>query len=221
MNKHRYKTLTEFVVDDIKEQILSGTLAGGETIRQGLIAERLEVSRIPVREALAQLESQGLVKVLPHKGAIVREVSTEEIDELFTLRSIIEPHVLESAIPRLNDQHFEQAESVLEALETALGLKKDIPQWSKLNHDFHMSLYTPSNKTHSLEIISTLNTRSDRYIRIQLLYTDGIKTAETEHRELLKLCRDNNIPSATKLLRDHIVNAGKEAMTLFKDKIEP
>ena len=218
MSKIHYKTRTEAVLDLIKEDILSGTLKSGEPLRQSSLAEKYQVSRIPIREALLQLESQGLVQMEAHKGAIVTEISIEEIDELFQLRAILEPHILESAIPNMNEECFEKCDEILSKLENALDNKKDIEQWSEYNYEFHKTLYQPAKLFHTLDIIKTLNTRSDRYIRLQLLYTDGIEKAEKEHRDLLEFCKKGKIKQASKLLYDHIHVANTDIQQFFKDR---
>jgi DNA-binding GntR family transcriptional regulator len=218
LSKIHYKTRTEAVLDLIKEDILSGALKSGEPLRQSSLAEKYQVSRIPIREALLQLESQGLVRMEAHKGAIVTEISIDEIDELFQLRAILEPHILESAIPNMDEECFEKCDKILTKLEKALDNKKDIDQWSEYNYEFHKTLYQPANLKHTLDLISTLNTRSDRYIRLQLLYTDGIDKAEKDHRDLLHFCREKKIKQATKLLFKHITDANMDIKQFFKDR---
>ncbi len=207
MQKINYKTRTEHVLDLIKEDILSGALKSGEPLRQSFLADKYQISRIPIREALLQLEAQGLVRVEAHKGAVVTEISIQEIDELFNLRAILEPYILECAITNMDKTCFQECETILDKLERSLKDKTQVDQWSDYNFEFHNCLYKPANLHHTLDLVNTLNTRCDRYIRMQLLYTDGIDKAEEEHRELLKLCRSKNTKQATKFLSQHILAA--------------
>lgn len=218
MQKIQYKTRAEHVLELIKEDILSGHFKSGEPLRQSLLAEKYQVSRIPIREALLQLESQGLVRMEAHKGAVVSEISIEEIDELFQLRAILEPYILELAIPKMDDKCFQRCDEILTKLEKALNQKENIEQWSEYNFEFHKTLYKPAQLTHTLDIIKTLNTQSDRYIRLQLLYTDGIEKAEKEHRQLLQLCKKRNIQAASKLLHNHILVANTDIKQFFQNK---
>ena len=217
MTKIHYKTRTEHVLELIKEDILSGTLKSGEPLRQSNLADKYQVSRIPIREALLQLEAQGLVRVEAHKGAIVTEISLEEIDELFQLRAILEPHILTFAIPKMTKDCFTQCDVILTKLENALDNKKNIDQWSEFNYEYHQCLYKQAELPHTLDLIDTLNTRSDRYIRLQLLYTDGINKAEQEHRELLHLCEKGKSKEAQHLLSNHIL-AASVAIKKFLEK---
>lgn len=204
-----HKTRTQLVVEVLREQILSGDIKGGEPLRQSAIAEQLNVSRIPVREALVQLEAEGLVKFEPHKGATATVLSVEQVTELFELRAMIESDLLAKAIPNLQDEDLKEAETVLTALEMAFKRRDSVASWSELNTQFHTCLYKAANRTHTLEVVHGLNTNCDRYIRLQLLLTGGIPTAEKEHRELLELCKKKDIKNATHLLREHILHAAE------------
>lgn len=204
--------------DLIKEDILSGVLKSGEPLRQSILAEKYQISRIPIREALLQLEAQGLVKVVAHKGAIVSEISIQEIDELFNLRAILEPYILEFAIPNMDKNCFHDCNSILLKLENALKDKTKVEKWSDFNLQFHHRLYSPSKLHHTLDLVNTLNTRCDRYIRMQLLYTDGIDKAEEEHRELLRLCQTKNTKKASKYLSKHILSASNAIKQFLKNQ---
>src|SRR5262250_2703147 len=111
----RRQTLTSMTVDAIRERILRGRYPEGEPLRQDAIGSELGVSRIPVREALRQLEAEGLVTFSPHRGAVVTALSLDEIDELFELRADIECDLLRRAIPRMTNEQFDRAIEVLDA----------------------------------------------------------------------------------------------------------
>ncbi|GAD70926.1 putative transcriptional regulator [Vibrio alginolyticus NBRC 15630 = ATCC 17749] len=106
-----FKTRTQLVEEAIRTQILKGELKTGQPLRQDALAKEFNVSRIPVREALVQLEAQGLVSFEPHKGATVTELSPEKINELFELRAVVECHILERAIQNMTDADLERARS--------------------------------------------------------------------------------------------------------------
>ena len=215
-----HKTRTQLVVEVLRERILSGEIEGGEPLRQSAIAEQLNVSRIPVREALVQLEAEGLINFEPHKGATATKLSVEQVTELFELRAMIESNLLAKAIPNLTELDLAEAEAVLVQLELAFKLKDSVASWSELNTQFHTRLYQAANKPHTLEVVDSLNTNCDRYIRLQLLFTGGIPTAEREHRVLLELCKSRDIDNATALLREHILHAADSITTLVVQKLK-
>ncbi|MCO7225661.1 GntR family transcriptional regulator [Pleionea sp. CnH1-48] len=215
-----YKTRTQAVAEAIREKILSGAIKGGQPLRQNALADELKVSRIPVREALLQLEAEGLVKFEAHKGAVATELSPDECRELFELRAMLETEVLKLAISNQQQEDWDKAENILDRFDSLLNSGESIENWSELNQEFHNTLYQPSHRTFTLDLIRSLNTSSDRYIRLQLLLTNKIPQAESEHRELLELCREGNKRAACKLLKQHIEDAGNAIASLIEQQQE-
>ncbi|OUR68560.1 GntR family transcriptional regulator, partial [Marinomonas sp. 42_23_T18] len=176
-----YKTRTQMVADILRNKILSGEIVAGEALRQEALAKEFDVSRIPVREALLQLEAQGLVSFEPHKGAIATELSPAKTHELFQLRAMIECHVLEHSIDNMTEEDFDAADKIIQAFDQALESGTQIETWSNLNYQLHAALYKAADLPQAKEIIESLNLKSDRYIRLQLLLTSRIDIAENEH----------------------------------------
>lgn len=215
-----FKTRTQIVEEAIRTKILKGEFKAGQPLRQDAIAKELEVSRIPVREALMQLEVQGLVQFESHKGATVTELSPAKIEELFALRAIIECYVLERAIVNMTDADLAHIKTVKLNFEQAVESGTDIEEWSSYNYDFHKALYQPANLPESMDIVYSLNTKCDRYIRMQLLFTTGIKKAESEHNGLFELCQQRDVEGAKALLRKHIIEAGHAIRNLLMQQDE-
>lgn len=214
-----HKTRTQIVVEVLRERILSGDIAAGQPLRQSAIAESLNVSRIPVREALVQLEAEGLVKFEAHKGATATALSVEQVTELFELRAMIETDLLEKAIPNLTQENILHAAAVLEEMESAFQQKDSVASWSELNTRFHTCLYQAANRPHTLDVVHGLNTNCDRYIRLQLLLAGGIPRAESDHRQLLNYCETKQIPQAVNLLKNHILHAADEIKELVAKQV--
>ena len=105
----KHRTLSAAIVDQLRQAILDGTYPAGSQLRQDALGEAYGVSRIPVREALFQLEAEGLVRIVPQKGAIVSELSLDEINDVFDLRRILEPRLLAQSAPRFTADDFERA----------------------------------------------------------------------------------------------------------------
>ncbi|KLV08345.1 GntR family transcriptional regulator [Photobacterium ganghwense] len=209
------KTRTQYVADAIRGKILRGEIKGGDPLRQDALAKEFDVSRIPVREALLTLESEGLLEFRAHKGAFATELSADKIRELFELRVLLECHMLAHAIPLMTDADLDAAEAILQEYEEILNTGSRVDHWSNYNFAFHKALYTPANRPETLQLITQLNTQSDRYIRIQLLHTAGVAKAESEHRELLTLCRERNIAAACDLLKRHIDVSAEDIIGLL------
>ena len=188
---------------------MHGDIQEGEQLRQDAIAQEFAVSRIPVREALRQLEAEGLITIVPHRGAVVSLLSCDEIEELFEMRAILEPEVLRISIPNLKEDDFAKAEQILETYDTALRNEGDVSEWGRLNWQFHSTLYAGANRPQFMNVIRTINYNGERYIRLQLYLTRALERARKEHHMLLGLCRKRNIEGACELLARHIRTAGK------------
>lgn len=212
-----FKTRTQVVVEAIRSQILSGQIKAGEPLRQAALAEQLNVSRIPIREALLQLEAEGLVKFEPHKGATATEISPELIDELFELRALLEADLLARSIPLLTEDDFSLAAQMLEKLASALQSPDHAGEWSTLNTAFHSCLYK-ANRPQSIEIVGNLNKNADRYIRMHLQFAGGINKASAEHQRLLDLCKKRDIQGACSELTSHILHAKDEIKQFLMTK---
>ncbi|MGB7668607.1 MAG: GntR family transcriptional regulator, partial [Candidatus Acidiferrales bacterium] len=129
------QSLASAVADKLRGMIIHGDVQEGEQLRQDAIAADFQVSRIPVREALRQLEAEGLIKIVAHRGAVVSALSADEIEELFDIRALLECAVLKVSIPNLTEADFEKAESILETYEKALWMK-EVGTWGRLNWQF-------------------------------------------------------------------------------------
>lgn len=213
-----YKTRAQFVADDLRSRILGGEFKGGTQLRQDALARDYDVSRIPVREALLTLESEGLVEFYAHRGAFTTELSVAKIQELFELRILLETYVFRHSIPKLTEEDLQKADNILRKYDEALNTGGEINNWSEYNYTFHLTLYAPAELPETLALINQLNTKSDRYIRMQLLYTQEIEKAEEEHHALLALARKGSIDEACELLKNHIREACEAIVSLLKER---
>src|SRR5436305_15104633 len=127
------QSLTSAVAEKLRDQIIRGEIVEGAQLRQDVIGRQYHVSRIPVREALRQLHAEGLITIVPNRGAIVPELSPSDIEELFTIRALLEPEILKYSIPRLTDSDFAEADVVLRRYESELQREDHLFSWGRLN----------------------------------------------------------------------------------------
>lgn len=210
------QSLPETLAESIRERILNGEFKEGDQLVQESLAEEYEVSRMPVREALRQLESSGLVELKTHKGAVVTSIPLDQIAELFDLRATLECSLLEHAIPAMDDQSLAASRDVLNLLEAAYHAK-DVSAWGALNWEFHRSLYLPANRIQTLTIVQGVNLQTDRYIRLHLLLTGLIERAEEEHEEILDLCQSGDVDKAVAILHEHIVGTKETLLQAIEE----
>jgi DNA-binding GntR family transcriptional regulator len=208
-------TLAGATLQAIRERILSGAYAEGDPLRQDAIATELGVSRIPVREALRQLEVEGLVTFSPHRGAVVSSFSIAEIEELFELRAHIETDLVRRSVPSMTAADFARAEEVLDAYDAAFR-RRDIAAWGELNWQLHSTLLAPAQRPLTLGIAERLHRHAERYARMQLALTHGESRASEEHRAIVTAARRHNVDRASQLLGGHILGAGRSLVRFLR-----
>ena len=213
------QTLTHQTTEALRERILRGEFGDNMPLRQDAIAAELGVSRIPVREALRQLEAEGLVVFNPHRGAVVSSLSIGEIEELFELRAQIESDLVRRAVPRVRREDISSAKDTLKAYDVAFR-KGEITTWGKLNWEFHATLYAPADRVFTMAVVQRLHQQSDRYMRMQLVLTHGETRASDEHRAILAAIEERDVREAAHLMRDHILGAGRRLVTFVRTERE-
>lgn len=211
-----HKTRTQVVVEVLRERILSGDIKAGTPLRQSALAAELNVSRIPIREALLQLEAEGLVKFEAHKGATAAQLSSLQVQELFELRALLETDLLAKSIAKMTDQDIENSREMLQQLEESFHHANSSNLWSDLNTQFHTSLYIAADRPNTMEIVQNLNSNCDRYIRLHLMQKGGIPRAEQQHQELLSLCEKRDIDGACRVLKEHILGSAQDLIELVE-----
>ncbi|SDB67112.1 DNA-binding transcriptional regulator, GntR family [Pseudomonas sp. NFACC23-1] len=191
------------IEESLREAILDGRLPCGTALRQQELADLFGVSRMPVREALRQLEAQSLLNVVQHKGAVVAPLITNNAVETYALRSVLESFALRLSIPLLDDNDLALAARYIEQLET----ETEHAEIGKLNRLFHMSLYhkAPNNKL--LDLIERELNEEERFLRFHLSSMGLGKLSQDDHRALLDAARAKDIDTAVALLERHLEKA--------------
>jgi DNA-binding GntR family transcriptional regulator len=196
----RTPTATE-VADVLRKRILAGQYREDGFIRQESIARELGVSRIPVREALAQLEGEGLVVREKYRGAMVPKLSSEEIQEVFELRAMLEPYLLRNAFHKIAGPQL----AVLRDIMQRARAMKNISEWAGLNVEFHRTLYYAADKPVASQILENLLVRADRYLKLQTLSTAStIAESDRQHETILNFIESGDVEGAVAALRQHI-----------------
>ena len=193
------------VRDGLRQAILDGQYASGTQLRQDELAERFGTSRIPVREALRQLESEGLVTIETNKGATVTALSLPEVLELLDIRIALECRALRLAIPNMVDADFDAAE----AIQQAYAASEDPSLWGDANWRFHSVLYTPCGRTKLLGMIESNYGHIGRFTRLHVSKAAGKERPLREHWDLLRHCRTGAVGKAVTLLEEHIAYSQK------------
>ena len=195
-------TLQYRVTSKLREAILRGEFREGDRLIQEEWAEKLGVSRMPIREALRQLEMEGLVRIEPHRGAIVIPVSIEDVEEIYFLRALLEGIAVEKSLPFLEEADLEELESLVEQMEALPANEAAVEQYVRLNARFHRILREgcPWRRIHGM--IDTL-WKGIPPVTPSLL-TDQIREARQEHRLMLEHAKAGRAKDLREALEQHI-----------------
>lgn len=196
-------SLTEQLVDRIRQDILDGIYQPDTQLRQDALAEKHGVSRIPVREALLQLEAEGLVSIIPRKGAMVTTLSLVEVNDVFGLRVLLEPRLYRTSAPLLDIAAIDMAAAANLRYRTAIE-QNEYNRLGTLNAELHMALYAEAPMPKTRQIVASLLQTSERYTRIQLSTESALQHSLVEHEELLELTRAGRFEQAEILLVEHL-----------------
>ncbi len=202
------------VRDALRRAIRAGTFTPGQPLRQDQLAARFGTSRIPVREALRQLEAEGYVTLHPNRGAIVASLSPGEVLELLDIREALECHALRLAVPRMGEPDLTAAEAILDAYDAA----PEPDAWGEMNWRFHRTLYAPSDRPRLIAMIEINYGHVSRFTRAMVSRAAGKEGPQRDHRQLVAWCRAGNAGAAAALLARHLEQTRKSLMALLRQR---
>ncbi len=197
------RTTQELVFEFLRDAILSGRLRSGTHLVQDRVASELNVSRVPVREALLQLEAEGLVCMEAHRGATVVRLSPDEIAEVFEIRSILVTAAIRRVVPLLTEEQLDRLEQIALRQEER-GTSSAVR--ARLNHAFNAILFEPLNRPRLLALMHKLEREVDRYL---VTIPDRPRMGR---RELVEACRDRDADRAAELLHRYLEKASECAV---------
>ena len=210
----RTASAATIVFEALRKAIIEGELKDGEPLRQDEIARMFNTSRIPVREAISRLEEQGLVKSQRYKGAVVAGLSLEEATEVFDFRALVECEVIRRAVPKMSKDLLAEARAYCEDFAAS----PNPMDWGDLNRKFHGALYSACALPYHISVVDNAMDRIDRYLRAQLVMSDGMERANIEHLAILEACELGNADRAAALTLDHIEGAKASLAAHMKNR---
>ncbi|HUH23431.1 MAG TPA: GntR family transcriptional regulator, partial [Brevundimonas sp.] len=196
------RTLSDRLMEVVRDMILTGVIEPDVPIRQDALAADLNVSKIPLREALVRLEQDGLVVSHANRGFFVRGMSASEAEEIYELRLKLEPEATAQACLAADDEQRAAAQRVLAELDAAAAAH--LPSVGPLNRAFHMALTQPGGRVLTAEITARLHVMADRYVRKHLENKDRHLTAAAEHHEILQAWLDRDVKTVRRLVAEHL-----------------
>jgi DNA-binding GntR family transcriptional regulator len=198
------------IEETLRSAILDGRLPCGTALRQQDLADLFGVSRMPVREALRQLEAQELLSVTTHKGAVVAPLIQGDATETYELRILLESEAMRQSIPLLTSADHALAAGYIEELET----QHDYSEIGRLNRLFHMALYSKAPNKRLLRLVEDGLNEEERFLRFNLEAMGLGKLSQEDHRAMLQAVIARDVELSVKLLTQHL-NRGVDVITRF------
>jgi len=199
----------------IENAILNGEYKEGDSLNELKISQELGVSRTPVREALMQLELEGLVNTIPNKGALVVGVSDKDIKDIYEIRILIEGLAARLCAENITEEEIKALDKIIDLQEFYL-MKQDTDQIWRLDSDFHNILYDASRSRPLRYMLTSFHNYIKRARDISMHAEGRAEKAVREHRAILEAIRLRDPGLAEKRTAEHIINAEKNLLLIIK-----
>lgn len=213
----QYKPLREIVFETIRNAIISGTLKPGERLMEVQMAESLGVSRTPVREAIRKLELEGLVIMLPRKGAFVADLSVKDLTEVLEIRAALEGLAAGLASIRINEQELEELEMIALNFHKSID-NANIDELIQRDLEFHEAMFKASRNERLIQLNNNLREQVQRFREIYHKKVNKPRETSKEHYEMVEALSKRDSDKAEKLARRHIENAEKSLLKIMENK---
>ena len=210
----KHRTLDAFVVDELRERIVSGALQAGTKIDQQALAEELGVSRMPVREALRRLSAEGFVELLSHRGAVVVQLSHAEIIEIYEMRGVLQGLAARLAVPNYTDEDIAEIKRLLDEMDAT----QDVQAWTTLNGEFHRRIESPADARRLHELIERLTLQCAPYLQISVHFLHAQSSPQELHHEIYKAVEARDAEVLEAAVRAHLVSWGRDVADFVRDR---
>lgn len=204
-NEDEYLPLRDVVFNTLRQGILTGALRPGERLMEIHLADRLGVSRTPIREAIRMLELEGLVTMVPRKGAEVSRISTQDLSDVLEVRRVLDSLATELACSRISEEDKELLKKTEADFENAIA-GKDVTKIAQADVEFHNVILKASGNK---RLIQMMNNLAERIYRYRLEYIKDEKNharLQAEHIEIVKYVLAGDVENATRVAKIHIDN---------------
>ncbi len=195
----------DLLANELRKMINNGSLRDGERLVERDLASHFAVSRIPMREAIRQLEHDGLVEIFRNRGAIIRTLSVDDINEIYQIRSLIEGEALFQSVSNLSTDILARAELTHRLLASCT----EFEQQGQLNREFHDLLYSGCKNHRLLAMINDYRNQVERYEYLQRQLLSETSLFQDDHASILAACQQGNSEMARTDVKRHIQLAGE------------
>lgn len=213
----RVQTLADQATERLRNAIQRGSLLPGAQLIERDLAERLGMSRVPIREAIQRLAEEGLVKKTAHRGTVVYLPSQKEIEEIVSVRIVLEQLVAERVIRNWKREHEQALRAVIDHMRVAVKAQNR-RELAELDTQFHFITWQVADHGVLLEMVASLRQRVTRllYETIALMSAPELSGAVVSHERLIAAFKRGNIPAAKKEMSNHILAAQKRIFNVYE-----
>lgn len=209
MKLKKHQTLREQIVSSLRESIIKGELTPGQKLTEPELAERLGISRTPIREAFRQLESEGFLTVMPRRGAVVSKITRKEIEDFYELKSLLEGYAARMGAEKITDKGIEKLRRINEQL-SELAEKGDVEAFFHKNDEFHNTFISYCGNEKLLEFREHLVQRFMRF-RLGALSVPGrLMDSVRQHRTIIRALERKDGRLAEAVVLEHALLSGEE-----------
>ncbi|MGP9783147.1 GntR family transcriptional regulator [Glutamicibacter sp. AOP12-B1-11] len=194
------------VADELRRLILEGEFKPGQRLGQEMLADRFNASRMPVREALRQLEAEGLVSIVPHSGTWVAKLDAFEFDQTYKMREVVEPLAVRESIPNLSDAQIDRLGELVEEIDATAGPHRDVEGFLRLDREFHLLTYAGVRHQPLLDLVLRQWNTTQHYRRL-LVHRQSVEdvvATNLDHALILDGIRRRDPESAAAMVHLHI-----------------
>ena len=205
VNMNEYLPLRDVVFNTLRQAILKGELAPGERLMEIQLAEKLGVSRTPIREAIRKLELEGLVLMIPRKGAEVAKISEKSLRDVLEVRRSLEELAIELACQRMSEEDIDNLQKAQDDFKAAIS-EGDAMKIAETDEHYHDVIYEGTQNAKLIQMLNNLREQMYRYRLEYIKDEDKRKILILEHERILKAVRERKVADAKEAMREHIDN---------------
>ena len=205
VNMNEYLPLRDVVFNTLRQAILKGELAPGERLMEIQLAEKLGVSRTPIREAIRKLELEGLVLMIPRKGAEVAKISAKSLRDVLEVRRSLEELAIELACERMSEEALEELTLAQQKFKRAITCGNAM-EMAETDEHFHELIFQGTENERLTQILNNLREQMYRYRLEYIKDADKRQVLIVEHENILAALKSRNIAQAKNAMREHIDN---------------
>ncbi len=209
------RPIREIAYEVLKHAIVTGEIPAGERIVETDYAERLHISRTPLREALRKLERDGLVEYVLRRGVVVRAFTIEDVDEIYTIRNALEMLTLPAIIERATPEQIASLRAKLQEMDKVMA-SDDIEKLSPMARAFHSEMTHISGKNRILRVIESQDEFINRFSAMAIRQEDRRVQAHEEHYKLVEYIEKRDLERLEKLTRKHIERSKENCLAALE-----